>query len=507
MKEVHNGMSFHCSKCNDLKEFKIKEDLVKHNKNIHRPDKVCPICRKYIRASNHARHVKKCRSEQNISSIPTDGEDEDMGIDMDDDQTSSLLFDGCVSEDVQSLITPQAMPLPEESRKSKTLAPTKEETAEHFPEFWNWLKNGASVGMTTWSRRSRKRDIEGSDDCDLCNKFRTWVGKMLYLHQSSLKNFAKIMNHKTSCYNFFTNQRIQKISDCLYKGSTTTNQLSSSTAYNVWRPLIKFMEFKVNFLQQKQFESILVVIQAHTHKISKQRKTENYQTEKSNRIASLPQVPEIMDFMDNQLKPLAIRAAKIYETGVQTLADGWACVNAIRDYFLLVLQYDIPPQRLQILLKLNLLDINWDHDCPIFTIEEHKTASIYGAVYVGLRPELATLLRQYISMGQQMLPKKIWYSMKSNGDMPFFFNKLGPEKRITEIYRRIMFAHFGKIITIRDNRNLYITHASKRLKQNEMYELSRKMYHSFQTQQEVYRCDRSIIQALDSFKLAETMRK
>jgi hypothetical protein len=24
-----------------------------------------------------------------------------------------------------------------------------------------------------------------------------------------------------------------------------------------------------------------------------------------------------------------------------------------------------------------------------------------------------------------MLPKKIWYSMKSNGHMPFFFNKLG----------------------------------------------------------------------------------
>jgi hypothetical protein len=71
------------------------------------------------------------------------------------------------------------------------------------------------------------------------------------------------------------------------------------------------------------------------------------------------------------------------------------------------------------------LDINWDHDCPIFTIEEHKTASTYGAVYVGLRPKLATLLRQYISMGQQMLPKKIWYSMKSNGHMPFFFNKLG----------------------------------------------------------------------------------
>jgi hypothetical protein len=61
------------------------------------------------------------------------------------------------------------------------------------------------------------------------------------------------------------------------------------------------MEFKVIFLQQKQFENILVVIQAHTDKISKQRKTENYQTEKSK-----PVLPRCHKYQNNKGQKLHV---------------------------------------------------------------------------------------------------------------------------------------------------------------------------------------------------------
>ena len=55
-----------------------------------------------------------------------------------------------------------------------------------------------------------------------------------------------------------------------------------------------------------------------------------------------------------------------------------------------------------------------------------------------------------------------------------------------------------KTVTVRDCRSLYVTYMSKHLSLTQMYSLSQQMFHSFQTQQEIYRSENAFSKAVKS---------
>jgi hypothetical protein len=116
---------------------------------------------------------------------------------------------------------------------------------------------------------------------------------------------------------------------------------------------------------------------------------------------------------------------------------------------------------------------------------------VYGPVVLPVPPFYRTQFEDYLVI-------RDYFCASPDVDCLFIGKDGNPERYLTKRFQAIIYSKFNCNITIRDCRSLYVTYASKHLDQTRLYNLSRLMFHSFKTQQDIYRSDNAIQRAIDT---------
>ncbi|KAF1314909.1 hypothetical protein FI667_g16388, partial [Globisporangium splendens] len=126
----------------------------------------------------------------------------------------------------------------------------------------------------------------------------------------------------------------------------------------------------------------------------------------------------------------------------------------------------------------------------VMTVKRHKTYHFYGPVVVVLPPRFTSDFEVYLQHRD---------NLARSGCSSLFIDRRGEqEPYLTKRFQKLVYMKFGKVVSIRDCRSIYVTKASKELNMQQLYSLSRQMYHSFQTQQTIYCADDSVQRAMES---------
>ncbi len=165
-------------------------------------------------------------------------------------------------------------------------------------------------------------------------------------------------------------------------------------------------------------------------------------------------------------------------------ADKLAAYNAYRDYFLVTMLVSIPPQRKQILNGLSVQNLEYRGRVTVLSVSGHKTQHIYGDVVVTLPTTWYDDFQKFLELRRMVVSVDV-------GSL--FVNSKGErEKQLTKRFQTMVAIKFKQRVNIRDCRTLFVTHASKNSSLSQMLLLSKRMYHSFKTQQEIYSCENAI---------------
>ncbi|KAF1314915.1 hypothetical protein FI667_g16379, partial [Globisporangium splendens] len=131
----------------------------------------------------------------------------------------------------------------------------------------------------------------------------------------------------------------------------------------------------------------------------------------------------------------------------------------------------------------------------VMTVKRHKTYHFYGPVVVVLPPRFTSDFEVYLQHRD---------NLARSGCSSLFIDRRGEqEPYLTKRFQKLVYMKFGKVVSIRDCRSIYVTKASKELNMQQLYSLSRQMYHSFQTQQTIYCADDSVQRAMESVRISE----
>jgi len=238
--------------------------------------------------------------------------------------------------------------------------------------------------------------------------------------------------------------------------------------------------------------------------ISKQHKRHQNADHKAERLTDLPSVDDFVRWLEHDL-------CEKFEAEIRRWrAEGFdeKMYIAGRDFFLVMLMCAVPPQRLQLLQLMSLRDMKPSSTGSVyFKIREHKTGHIYGQAVMFIPKRFVKLFTKFRVFRRELLRHQV-SALKMpeliDEERVFFRTDGKPDNYLTARFKQLVFEKFGKKVTIRDCRSIYITYANQHVADlKDMFELSRLMYHSFATQQQVYRSDTVLHRLHNGEQLAE----
>ncbi|KAF4045847.1 hypothetical protein GN244_ATG01676 [Phytophthora infestans] len=263
--------------------------------------------------------------------------------------------------------------------------------------------------------------------------------------------------------------------------------------YNQLQPLRLLLVFFVETKEFTKLEGLLKLVRTAAILASKDKSRERNIEKKAKRIAGLPDVEAFLKWLNEQLKSkFKFQMPRFYELGQFEPV----MYTAARDFILVLLLFATPPQRLQLLLGMTISNAEKDADGMYScVIPEHKTTHRYGSAIMFVPKHFTEEFDNFLLLRQELLKEQNNRTKDSSllkEDALFVGHNRRPERYLTQRFEKLAHDKLSKHVTIRDCRSIYITYASQHTKSmKEMYELSRFMYHSFITQQLVYRADTS----------------
>lgn len=146
-------------------------------------------------------------------------------------------------------------------------------------------------------------------------------------------------------------------------------------------------------------------------------------------------------------------------------------------FLLTVMLSKVPPQRSEALRSFTVSELKIENYNTVFFIKHHKTMEKYGPITLCLPSQYYKYVQSYLKL------------LKSYANSDYFFvNESGYQDfQLTNQFKKLCYGKFKCIVTIQDMRPIFITHASKDLNMTEMYQLSERMYHSFDIYTSVFR--------------------
>ncbi|KAF1314289.1 hypothetical protein FI667_g13405, partial [Globisporangium splendens] len=441
---AHAGLpDLFCPECEPLRTFKTTKLLQSHLRN--HDARSCEHCGKEVSRTNWSRHAKSCAPGAEATSL------EETGLGDEDEEKS---------EEVVVELEPLFRPPPTGIHRHKNLAPSHAELMKHFPDFVAWVMSDTSLGKHMSIRRPEP----------FLSKFRTALGKLADFHNLDNVTFMKRLKRPSSCQVIFHVPRLN-VFTMMVGLDVNKKPLNKSTVYNYLRTLVVFLNWRVDVLLQVSLKESRDMLQGLCFSISKRRVTDRDPKAKADRLLELPSYSDILAFVDNDLKNHMDEARGDFEESGEPT---WETYIAFRNYFLVVLLFSIPPQRLQVFNMIKREEIKIVNGFVVMTVKRHKTYHIYGPVVVVLPPRFTSDFEVYLQHRD---------NLARSGCSSLFIDR--------------------RVVSIRDCRSIYVTKASKELNMQQLYSLSRQMYHSFQTQQTIYRADDSVQRAMESVRISE----
>ncbi|GAB9476604.1 hypothetical protein Gpo141_00013666 [Globisporangium polare] len=465
-KSAHGGYGLpFCSICPELKVFKHEKSMTNHVRNHEA--KSCDHCTQPVSRANWARHLKSCSPQVDV-------------------EAPDVEYLGDEAEEKTNEVIP-GEPLfhlpPTDTHRHPNRAPAEADFSINVERFVQWVASDTSLGKGNSIREPKP----------FVTKFRTVLGKLAAYHKLDTKAFMVRLNRADHCLTMFQ--------PAVLSGFTTQlenhvdgedKKLNKSTVYNYLRALIVYLSWRVDILGQVSLKPSLTLLKELAVAVSKRRKSDIDPQAKADRLKELPSMPDIVDFMDSKLKTAMDQARVGLEQNSVTNLEAYM---AFRNYFLVVLLFGVPPQRLQIFNLILRREVTLKGDLFVMTVRRHKTHHIYGPVVVVLPPRYKSDFVMFLQLRDGLaIPGCASLFVDLRGDR---------EPYLTKRFQGLIYNEFGKAVSIRDCRSIYVTWANKRLDIKQMFELARQMNHSFQTQQLVYRADDSTQRAIDSIKISD----
>lgn len=451
---VHGGVDRpFCPECDDLKFFASPASLRNHLSN-HRPDVTCDHCNRSYKPSSIKKHMKKCNERPDTSfeyedeSVPSGGPIEPL------------------YRAAETGIT-----------RSVHAAPTKEFVATMMKEYVEWVESPTALGKSTL--------INNSDA--FITKFRTALGRLAEFHSISAEELLKRLGQGKNWSAYFRPDQLNKFTTSL----ATTDKgrpLRKSTVYNYIRTLIVFFEWKVDVKECEDMRPTLGLLKKLGKSLNLQKKREGVSGAKEARFEQMPPFPDLLKYVTRDLKRKAVEAFSNFErTGNAT----WEHYTPCRDYILAALLIGVPSQRAQVFYSVSVRDIQYQDGHAILTAKNHKTDYKYGPAILPIPPFYMNQFQEYLAIRRELCASP-------EVDSLFIGMNGMPEGYITKRFQAIIHDKFQCNISIRDCRTLYVTYASQHLDNTELHKLSRLMFHSFETQQNIYRSDNRVQRAINS---------
>ncbi|KAF1325124.1 hypothetical protein FI667_g9389, partial [Globisporangium splendens] len=345
---AHAGLpDLFCPECEPLRTFKTSKLLQSHLRN--HDARSCEHCGKEVSRTNWSRHVKSCAPEVEATSF------EEAGLGDEDEEKS---------EEAVVELEPLFRPPPTGIHRHKNLAPSHAELMEYFPDFVAWVMSDTLLGKHKSIRRSES----------FLSKFRTALGKLADFHNLDGITLMKRLKRPSSCQVIFHVPRLNAFT--MVVGLDVNKQpLNKSTVYNYLRTLVVFLNWRVDVLQQVSLKESRDMLHELCFSVSKHRVTDRDPQAKADRLLELPSYSDILAFVDNDLKNRMDEARGDFEESGEPT---WETYIPFRNYFLVVLLFSIPPQRLQVFNMIKREEIKIVNGFVVMTVKRHKTYHIYG---------------------------------------------------------------------------------------------------------------------------------
>lgn len=453
---AHGGLGRHyCTECDGLKFFASPASLRNHLSN-HGPDVMCEHCDGTFKRSSISKHLKSCNKRS------------DLAVEHDTDSASIL-------EPIEPLYRAQQTGI----TRSTHSAPKQAFTEVMMKEYIEWIKSPTALG--------KSRLIQNTDA--FISKFRTTLGRLAYSNQITADELLERIGKNKDWAIYFRPDQLNKFTTSL---ATTNNgrELRKSTVYNYIRTLIVFFEWKVDVKECEDMRPTLVLLKKLGQSLNLQKQREGNPEAKAARFDGMPPFPDLVKFVTEELKCKAIQA---FEEFKNTDDRTWELYASCRDYVLAALLIGVPPQRAQVFNSVSIRDITYQDGHAILKVTKHKTAHVYGPIVLPIPPFYRAQFEDYLVL-------RDYFCASPDVDSLFIGKDGNPERYLTKRFQAIIHSKFNCNITILDCRSLYVTYASKHLDQTALYKLSRLMFHSFKTQQDIYRSDNAVQRAIDTLQ-------
>lgn len=456
-RNTHGGLDRpYCTECDQLKFFASKTSLRNHMK-VHQQDVECPHCAKLFKSSSAKKHIKNCPERHGQAPRETRDEvDDDLG-------------------DIEPLYRAPPTGL----TRSAHSAPKKLNLEDMLKDFVKWIESPTAL--------AKSGNIKSPDV--YLNKFRTVLGRLASFHHVSAEDLLKRLRRGNGWSQFFSKTSLNDFTMSL---ATTDGGrgLCKSTIYNYVRALVVFFDWNVEIKERVDMDPARKLLDMLAKSISRQRSEDNNREAKAARFESMPSFSDMLEFLSTELKDKAVAA---YQDFKATRDATWEQYVACRNYILVAMLIGIPPQRATVFDTVSVHTLREQDGHAILMVDKHKTSHVYGPVVIAIPPTYKVQFDQYLEIRSELSV------LADTGAL--FINKSGrPEEYLTKRFQAIMSAKFNCNITIRDCRSLYITYASKHLSHTELYKLASLMFHSFKTQQTVYRGDRAVDRAISNLQ-------
>ena len=374
---------------------------------------------------------------------------------------------------------PVFIPAPSGITRSQHSAPRFDDIDTYMDDFNAWIRNPGAA--------RKPRAITAPES--FMAKFRTVLGRIKTHFQIDDKQLFYRMNRSDTCAKMFSVPNLSALIDTL-RMTTDGRLLETSTLSNYVRHITLYFTWKVNACGKTQFQSTLDALEQVGRNLNAVVVRAPKYDKKAARVATLPSVPDFLGFIKGELRDKAVQARINFATVPPS--DAMDLYLDLRNYILVALLFGVPPQRAQVYNTLKTDNITFREDkYTIMRVEQHKTSSTYGSVVVALPPFFYEEFKAFVDARDELA--LVCYDNNS-----LFIGADGkPERHLTSRFQKLVDDKFGVNVTLRDCRNIYVTHAAKHLDLKQLYNLARQMCHSFQTQQFVYRSEDSIQRAID----------
>ncbi len=441
-----------CLQCPKLKFFSTQHTLRSHQR-YHILER-CRNCDKELTAKNLKRHEERC-----------------MGVAMDPVNDVADVADA-VSRTVQEPLEPVPTLPATGLTRSAHRAPRPELVKSTLEEYWEWLSCPTSIGRDRTMRCPEQH----------LSKLRTVLGRMAHHHDMEVNDLLKEISDGRKYSKYFTISALDAFTRTLCS-SDNGRVLNLQTSYNYINCLVSLLSWMVKIKQRKHLEPSLEALDELRKRVARDKKRDQNPAKKAERISSLPTVPDFIKYL------------KELEDNLVVNSSTWAEYESYRSFFLVLLLFGTPPQRLQVYENVNVDEIRYRDNLTIMSLADHKTSHTYGTLFVVIPSRYYDHVQRFLSLREKIARPEV----KS-----LFVNNLGyPEKYLTRRFSAQVLDKFGVPVSIRDCRSIYVTYMNQRSTMTEMYELSRRMYHSFQVQQEVYRSTNALDEAIQGSRLSD----